>query len=172
MIKEIPIKNSGKTDLFIGSSCIPPDETRFFPENIVPPHMLPKPQAVKPKVAVDPVTELLKLKVNDIKKALPGLSVDDLKAVSAAESERDKPRTSILSAVDELLLESATQQEQGLNFLNRPDAEVIEDLGAVEDLAELQVLLSLAEHAPEHQQRPDVNAAIADRIAALSGETE
>jgi len=60
----------------------------------------------------DPIQELLAKPAKQILPALQDLDVPQLNALRAAEEERGKPRTTVLGAIDELLLERATRQEE------------------------------------------------------------
>lgn len=166
-MSQVPIKNTGSTDKFICGVCTPPGETRIFEAAELPRHLRPEAQAPVQAAETTPAEGLLAGAVKQILPALPGLQSAELQVLRATEAAAERPRKSLLAAIDELLLERATLAEERQFFLTRPAAEVIEDLAAVEDLTELRAL-QVAETGSD-SPRPGVLAAIEARIAAQAG---
>lgn len=97
----IPIKNESALDIYVGCTMIPAGETRHVEEWMVPAHLQPKPaEPEAPRPPADPIAELRAKTVKDIAAALPGLTVEQLKALEDAEVATGKDaRKTVLGAI-------------------------------------------------------------------------
>lgn len=94
-----PITNHGKTNMHVGTAVIRPGETRMVDDHLVPPNL--RPQATPASSApINPVAALIAGKAAEVIAALPALSDDDLAQALALESGSQKPRTTVLQAID------------------------------------------------------------------------
>ncbi len=79
---------------YVGGKLIPPGETRL----VDLPTVAAAPAAAEP--AADPLVLLSKRKVTDIVAALPSLASDDIDKLLALERAHDKPRTTLVQALE------------------------------------------------------------------------
>ena len=120
---KVPIKNPGNSPMYVGSTMIPPGETKHFDLQDLPAHLRPKP--VEPEVEVDggsggddtavktaALDDILAKPVKDIQAILPALSDEELEALSVLEQKAEKPRTTLLNAIGELQLDRAIEAEE------------------------------------------------------------
>lgn len=118
-MKKIPYFNDADHVVFMGGVMVPPGETRLVDEALIVPAPAADDDGGNDDGAVDStdsfdtakLEELLKGKQEDVLKALPGLSLDEVEALGDLEQE-GKARQGILGAVAERLLESAADSEQ------------------------------------------------------------
>jgi hypothetical protein len=112
MEKRIWVHNPTKTNLHVGADIVPPGETKDFPESRVPRHLRPvEKKEEAPVEKTNPLADLLKGSVKDIVPGLDALSTADLEALGELEQLAEKPRTTLLSAIAELLLNRAAQAD-------------------------------------------------------------
>lgn len=100
-MREVPVKNTGKTNLHIAGVVIVPGETKVLPASMVPEKFLPKSAAAEKSDAPPPanaVADLLKGTVAKVSEALPGLSVEDLDAIETTEAAGAQ-RKGVLEAI-------------------------------------------------------------------------
>lgn len=109
---DIPIKNHGKTDRYVGGKLITPGETRLVAAHLVPTNLRnedgqPVKQGAdsgtddKTQSPEDlAIAELRECKVSEITEALPNLSDEDLDRLYAAEEADEKPRKGVLEAIE------------------------------------------------------------------------
>ncbi len=107
MSNEIPVKNTGATMLFVGSTMIPPGETRILPDHHVPAHLRPVTEVEAP-AEIDPIADLLAETVPNITAELPGLPDEFLLQLRAAEEASENPRSTLSAAIAEVLLKRAS----------------------------------------------------------------
>lgn len=107
MNQKIPVTNESAMPIYVAGLMIPPGETRHFDLDQVPPHLRPAAPEPEPEVQVDPVAELLKHSVKDLKEMLPTFNDQELEALGAAEQLAEKPRTTLLGAIAEEQLKRA-----------------------------------------------------------------
>jgi hypothetical protein len=129
---KIPVTNNGKTTMYVGSSIIPPGETRHFDENEVPPNLRPEREAAPQEMApADPLAELLTGTVADIAAALPTLALADIERLGEME-QTGQSRKGVLTAVAETLLKRADKSDLQTHAASLSDAELaaaLEDMG-------------------------------------------
>lgn len=107
---KIPIANTGKNHMSVGSYLIPPGETRHIEEAEVPHHLRPKKEEEKKEAPADPLTELLAGNVPSVVAALPELSVEQIEKLGELEQAGGK-RKGVLSALAEALLTRAANKD-------------------------------------------------------------
>lgn len=111
---KIPVTNNGTTYLAVGSTLIPPGETRHFEEQDVPHYLRTAAEEAKQEEApVDPLAELLKGNVASVSAALAELSDADIERLGELEQTCANPRKTLLSAIAEALLTRAANNGQG-----------------------------------------------------------
>lgn len=106
---QVPIHNDGKNSRYVGTVCILPGETRHVDERLLPNKSKPRPA---PAPQADPLADLLDAKVTDIIPALPDLSDEDFQRLAAMETEKDKPRVTLVNAIAEDRLRRADEQAE------------------------------------------------------------
>ena len=162
----LPVKNTGKTVMYVASQMIHPGETRHFARHHVPRHLLPEEApAAEEAAAADPVAELMELNANEIKAGLPVLPDEQLADVLELEMN-GKKRKGIIEAVQNLQLERLAEKESQETFLKQ-DAEAIVGSSELETMRpdQLQALREL-EACENGQQREEVLAAIDGLLSA------
>lgn len=133
MEKRIWIHNPNKTPMRVGSDIVPPGETKDFPESRVPRHLRPaEKKEEQPAAKTDPLAELLKGSVKDVTAALAGLATADIERLGELEQLAEKPRTTLLSAIGELLLNRAAQADVLAKIAELSDEALIEELATAQ----------------------------------------
>lgn len=108
---KVPITNNGKTHMAVGSTLIPPGETRHFEEQDVPHYLRPGVSAEKPvEPPVDPLVELLKGNVPSVVVALEGMLFTDIERLGDLE-QQGQARKGVLGAIADKLLQRASITE-------------------------------------------------------------
>lgn len=151
-----PLHNAGKTVRHISGTGISilPGETRLVPE-----HLLPEPMSAQP--AAEPVPEpisreavvaaWLAKSVGDIKKLLPVLTIEDIDALVATEQAAERPRVSLLGALQEARLQRAA------------DADLEAFRGTVRIMTRAELLTHAELVADDPARRAIIEAALAQR---------
>ncbi|SCX40346.1 hypothetical protein [Nitrosospira sp. Nsp1] len=106
---KLPVHNSTGMPIYVGAAMVLPGETRHFDEHEVPSHLRPE-KAAAENVAPEPgnpLVELLQLKVDDVKAALPALTDTELELLGELEQLSGTPRKGVLGAVAEEVLKRA-----------------------------------------------------------------
>lgn len=102
--------NSTLRAVFKGGTMIPPGEARDIPDHLMPGHVAPEAAAKPEPVKAFDAATLVALPVAEFKKELEqltqgnGLSSAQLKSIKQLEERADKPRKSVIDAVDFSLL--------------------------------------------------------------------
>lgn len=97
---KVPVTNNTKMPMWVGSSMIPPGETRHFEAHHVPQHLRPK-SAVKAKPeAPAPITTVLDKTIPEIVALMPTWSDEDLDAIKQAE-QAGKTRAGLMKSIAE-----------------------------------------------------------------------
>ena len=145
---KIPVTNHGKTHLAVGSTLIPPGETRHFEEQDVPHYLRPNAPAEKPAdPPVDPLAEILNGNVASVVAALNGMLFTDIERLGELE-QQGQARKGVLGPIADRLLQRASM------------AETINRIPELSDEALADVLLAIS---------TDINADTA-YVAALEAE--
>ncbi|KAF0812795.1 hypothetical protein IGB42_02638 [Andreprevotia sp. IGB-42] len=112
---QVPVTNTGRGLMYIGSAIIAPGETRHFYPDELPPHLRPRDPADPDPRPEPPELEavLLTGTVGTIVKALPDLSDAQLDHLGELEQLAPNPRKGVLSAVAEELLKRGAQKVDG-----------------------------------------------------------
>lgn len=102
----INVHNTTRMPIYVGSTMIPPGDSRDFDEHDVPEHLKPAPvppappaEEEKPDQPASKLAELRAKSVEVIKAALVTLTEEELIALEAAESADETPRKTLLEAV-------------------------------------------------------------------------
>ena len=138
MNKDFPVKNHGKTPMYVGSVMILPGETRILPAHHVPAHLHPQPEQPEAKTEEkDPLLELLTGTVLAVAAALADLSIEELDRLEAGENATEKPRKGILEAITEEKLSRAAATQETAEFIasleGMSEDELRDQLTLVED---------------------------------------
>lgn len=109
-MKKVPYTNDTGKYVHIGSVTIPPGETRDVDETTLPDY---KPESEKKSDSpADPLADLLKKNVADVKAVLPSLSEEDLARIADLE-QAGQARKSLVEAIGAETLRRAEQQAGG-----------------------------------------------------------
>jgi hypothetical protein len=133
---KIPVTNNGKTMMYVGSSIIPPGETRHFDENEVPPSLRPTPPDLPttpglPLSGEEALAEQLLGTVADIAAALSDMALADIERLGELE-QTGQARKGVLAAIAETLLKRADKSDLQAHAASLSDAELaaaLEDMG-------------------------------------------
>jgi len=113
---EVSVRNDGRTARHIPGTGITvlPGETRMVPAHLVPRAAAPAPRAPEPEAPDQSavVAAWLAHSIADIRKLLPVLTLDDIDALEAGENAAERPRTGLLSALQEARMQRAADEEQ------------------------------------------------------------
>lgn len=146
MNREVPIKNHGKTTMYVGGCLIPPGETRILPSHRVPAH-LPQPKAPAPVVSTPSVDDVLRAmltgNVASVRAGLPQLSDEHLALLEALEQDSDGAnRKGVLEAIGAERLARASRAHLA-EFA--ASLEGLDEDGLLDKLDEVQMDLDKAE---------------------------
>lgn len=108
----VPIENNGLMPLYVAGVMIPPGETRHFDDDQLPPEFRQAAPAASADVPLDPLMEIVAMKVDEIAKGLADLSGDELDRLEMLEAE-GKNRKGVIAAVVEERLRRADSQAGG-----------------------------------------------------------
>ncbi len=101
----MPVSNDTDTDMVVAGRIIPAGETRHFDASLVPTALMPTPGEAEPPAPepppYDPLQMLQGESVNTIKAALPTLKDAQLEALAGMEEVAEKPRSTLLAALQE-----------------------------------------------------------------------
>ncbi|MDP1674844.1 MAG: hypothetical protein Q8L65_17245 [Burkholderiales bacterium] len=107
-MEKIPVTNSTQMPIYVGATMIPAGETRHFDLADVPHHLRPAAvEAESAPEASDPVADLQKKPLKEIRAALNSLSGSDLQRLSELESAAKSPRKSLLEEIAAIQLAGA-----------------------------------------------------------------
>lgn len=111
-MKKIPFYNDADHMVFMGGVMVPPGETRLVDESLLQPASAPAAEDDDGTTdhIQDKLVELLKNKQDDVLKALPDLSLEEVELLGDLE-QAGQARKGILGAVAERLLASAAEQQ-------------------------------------------------------------
>lgn len=112
MKKLIAIENPTDAPMWVAGAMIPPGEVRHFGEDELPVDYLQPPEPA-PEMEPDVLAELMARKVPDVLAALPGLTEADLVRAAAIEVGAEKPRKTVMEALDAEALRRAAVQVGG-----------------------------------------------------------
>lgn len=144
-----PVTNNGNSLMFIGSTVIPPGETKHFPLDELPAEFRPAVQDAPPENPPNALDELLALSVNDIVAKFGVTKTEDLEKIGELEQAAEKPRKSLLTKIAEELLKRAADQDK---------ADIIAKIPLLND--EAFAALVEAEAAKGESADADIKAAI------------
>jgi hypothetical protein len=122
--KKVPVTNNTQMPIYVGTTMIPAGETMHFDERDVPAHLLP-PKAAEPapEAPADPLEERLAKPVQAIVAEFGNLSTDQVEKLGDMERKADKPRKSLLAAIDEEVLNRAiAAEEANIKGIYNPNA--------------------------------------------------
>lgn len=99
-MREVPVKNTGKTNLHVAGVVIVPGETKMLPASMVPARFLPEEEAepAAPVAQTDQTIEILKGTVAKVADVLPALTSEQLDALETAEAAGAQ-RKGVLEAI-------------------------------------------------------------------------
>lgn len=107
-----PFTNTAKHVVFIGTTLVPPGETRFVDERLLASERSQSSGAAQPP---DPLTELLKKNVSGVIAGIEDLTIDDLEKLGDLE-QLGQHRKGVLSAISERILSlSSNMQGDGMD---------------------------------------------------------
>lgn len=108
------ITNDGSNDMVVAGRVIVPGETRHFDEHEVPLALRPAVAAPKapPVEPLDPLQRLQGESVNTVKEVLPTLEAAQLVELYLLEEASEKPRSTLLAAIQEDQLRRANESSQ------------------------------------------------------------
>lgn len=154
--KRIPVHNNTAMQLYVGSSIVPPGDTRDFPESQVPAHLRPAPEpGPAPAAPENDRAALLDGNVNDVIEQFSVLTDSDLAVLIEMETE-GKGRKTLLAALNDELSDRALDAAAAALLEGRDD-DVLASLAEASD-AELE---RAAEVEALGHNRENVLAAIA-----------
>lgn len=95
---QIPVTNTGETNLHIAGRVITPGSTRMVEESLAPDHLRPAAGQTAAAGGADTIADLLAQAEADVIAALPSLSDDDLYAAYVTETD-GRDRVDLLNAL-------------------------------------------------------------------------
>lgn len=123
---KVPYHNDTDKHVHIGPVTIAPRQTRDVEETHIPDYKAK--QEAPADAPADPLAELLKGSVKKITVSLDAMSTADIEALGALEQKAESPRTTLLSAIGELLLTRAAQADMLAKVAALSDEELAEAL--------------------------------------------
>lgn len=96
----VPIENTGLMPLYVAGVMIPPGETRHFDDDQLPPEFRQPSAEAEAPPALDPLLDILAMKVADVEAGLPALSDMELDRLEMLEIESHN-RKGVIAAVAE-----------------------------------------------------------------------
>ena len=168
---DIPVINRGRTSRFVAGRLVPPGETRILPEEAVPADLRPgrgTPSEPAPDLEADPLLGLLDRPIKEIKPALEGLSIEDLRRLRDAE-EAGNTRSTLMAFLDEEIMRQAAEAElspfrEELLQLGTEELEALK-----ETYAEDEARLGLIEEEEQRRAAGDEDA-FREELVGLSEE--
>ncbi len=161
MNQKYPVHNPTQMPIYVGSTMIPPQETRHFDLEEIPLHLRPAVEVAEPEATTqaDLVADLQKESMSKVLEGTALLNDADLQRLIDLEEASEKPRKTLLKELGLIQLKRA--EEAALAALQLAQEEdVIAAIGGLND-ADLQKLADL-EGAAEAPRQP-----VLDAIAAL-----
>lgn len=110
-MSRIPVTNNTAMPIYVGANMVPPGETRDFEDWQVPEHLKPAPAAPEPvaEEAAPSSMEVLRAEpVDKILREFDEITDEQLDELEALEMADEKPRKSLIEAIDKLRLERAS----------------------------------------------------------------
>lgn len=157
---KIPVTNNTEMPIYVGSSMVPPGETRHFDEQDVPHHLRPVADAaVTPdEQQADLIVDLAAGTVKAAIEQIPALSLADLERLGELE-QTGQARVTLLSALSDELLKR-TQDAHLAELLGGEIEVIIQALPALSDVG--------VARAAEIEQSGQARAAVIEALAAES----
>lgn len=109
----VPIENKGQMPLYVAGVMIPPGEIRHFEDDQLPPEYRAPADAISEAVPLDPLLDILKMKVADVAAGLAALSDEELDRLEMLESEGQNRKGVITAVVEERLRRAEMKAGQG-----------------------------------------------------------
>lgn len=112
---KIPIENKGKSPIYVAGVMIPDGETRHFDIEQLPPEYRPQQEAAIAPVPplVSPLEEILRAPVKTVLAGVDALTLEELQALIALEQAAEKPRSTLVSALQAEVLERIGKAQEG-----------------------------------------------------------
>jgi hypothetical protein len=109
----VPIENKGQMPLYVAGVMIPPGEIRHFDDDQLPPEFRAPAEASADEVPLDPLLDILKMKMGDVAKGLPDLSDEELDRLEMLEVEGHNRKGVIAAVAEERLRRGELKAAQG-----------------------------------------------------------
>lgn len=107
----VPIENNGQMPIYVAGVMIPPGEIRHFEDDQLPPEFR-APAVVEEVPEIDPLADLLAMKVDNVVNGLAALSDEELARLEVLEAE-GKQRKGVLEGIAEDMLRRAELKVAG-----------------------------------------------------------
>lgn len=112
---KIPIENKGKSPIYVAGVMIPDGETRHFDIEQLPPEYRPQQEAAPAPVPApaSPLEEILRAPVKTVLAGVDALTLEALQALLELEQGAEKPRSTLVGALQAEVLERIGKQADG-----------------------------------------------------------
>ncbi len=109
----VPIENNGQMPLYVAGVMIPPGEIRHFEDDQLPPEYRQPAEESEVDLTLDPLVDILKMKVADVASGLAALSDEELDRLEMLEVEGQNRKGVIAAVAEERLRRAELKAGQG-----------------------------------------------------------